>query len=79
MGTSTNTPWWYVPVGIIKSCFYIMLLLDESWKSPVTLKQLVLGSRKETASLITHSDIRGVLSAFGSSEIATCIICEQWP
>ncbi|KAJ7418277.1 cyclin dependent kinase 19 [Willisornis vidua] len=32
-------PGGYVPVGIIKSCFYVVLLLNESWKSPVTLKQ----------------------------------------
>lgn len=61
-------------MGIIKSCFYIMLLLDESWKSPVTLKQLALESRKKAASLIIQSSIRGILSAFESSEIVTCII-----
>lgn len=60
MGMSTNTPCWYVPMRIIKSCFYIMLLLDESWKSPVTWKQLVLESMKEAASLMIQSTIRGV-------------------
>lgn len=54
-------PGGYVPMGIIKSCFYIMLLLlDESWKSPVTLRHSVLGSRNEVTSLIVQSDIRAV-------------------
>lgn len=72
-------PGGYFPVRFIESCFYIVLLPDESWKSPMTLKQLVLENRKEAASLIIQSDIRDVWSAFGSSEIVTCIIFEQWP
>lgn len=47
-------------MGIIKSCFYIVLLLGESWKSPVTLRQSVLGIRNEVTSVITQSDIRAV-------------------
>lgn len=59
-GHLLTRPGGYVPMGIIKSCFYIVLLLDESWKSPVTLRQSVLGSRNEVTSVIIQSDIRAV-------------------
>lgn len=40
-----------------KSCFYAVLLLGESWKFPVTLRQSVLGSRNGVTSVIIQSDM----------------------
>jgi len=59
-GHLLTRPGEYVPRGISKSCFYIVLLLDESWKSPVTLRQSVLRSTNEVTGGITQSDIRAV-------------------
>lgn len=73
-GHLLKRPGGYIPMQMDKSCFYAVLLLGESWKFPVTLRQSVLGSRNGVTSVIIQSDT-GVVCVWIIWDHDVCCVC----